>query len=269
MWARREILPEHHNAQGPILPWQSPFSAAPQISPEEAPVPTIYVDTNKRRDVEAFAYELEELGAPPLAPPEALAYARMDASALLAALAGPDLALLDSLKAAVKSKNKTDLCDILDEKKVGSRAQRMELRSALQNGDKRAAADSLRRLAQPNINAMMARSGGRPQMAMEIAGPHDPLMQNERRMQASVYMTGNPTYPKSFQMRRPLTQEGDPIAYANMQLGYDAAAWEQDCLFHAYMYDCANAQLDLVIESMGTGYLDGRLMGDRPFGPTY
>lgn len=269
MWARREILPEHYQAQGPILPWQSPFAAAPAVNPEDAPVPTVYVDGNKRRDVEAFAYQLEELGAPPMAPPEALAYARMDASALIFALAGHDNQLLNQLQAAVTNKDMIALVDALDDKKVGSRSQRQELRQAFQSEDKRAAADALRRMAQPFVNAMMARSGGRPQMAMEIAGPHDPLMGTERRIAADVYMTGKPVYPKSFEMRRPLTQEGDVITYANMQLGYDAAAWEQDCLFHPYLQDAANAQLDLVIESMGTGYLDGRLMGDRPFGPRY
>jgi len=269
MWARREILPEHYNAQGPVLPWQAPFAAAPPVNPEDAPVPSVYVDSNKRRDVEAFAYQLEDLGAPPMAPPEALAYARMDASALLAALAGPDNNLLESLKGAIMSKNKTELCDILDEKKVGSRSQRQELRAAFQNDDKRAAAEALRRMAQPAINALAARSGGRPQMAMEVAGPHDPLMGTERRLAADAYLVGKPIYPKSMEMRRPLTQESEPILYANMQLGYDAAAWEQDCLFHAYLYDCANAGLDLLIESNGTGYLDGRLMGDRPFGRKY
>lgn len=228
-----------------------------------------YVESSKRRDVEAFAYQLEDLGAPPMAPPEALAYARMDASALLAAIAGPDNALLESLKAAVMSKNKTDICDILDEKKVGSRTQRQELRQAFESGDKRAAADALRRMAQPSVNALMARSGGRPQVGIEIAGPHDPIMEVERRTAATVYLTGKAEFPKSFEMRRPVTQDGDVITYGHHQLGYDAAAWEQDCLFHAYMYDSVNAQLDMVLEACNTGILDGRLMNVRPFGRRY
>jgi len=252
-----------------MLPWnwQSQYGQAPTA--EEALVPTVYVDTARRRDAEAFASQLEELGAPPRAPPEALGYARMDAAALLQLLAGNDSALLQDLQAAVLAKDMNRLCTLLEEKSIGTRQQRQDLKSAQQSGDKQTAAEVLRKMAQPALNAMMARSGPKPMMAMEVAGPHDPLMGSERRICGDVYLTGKPTKPDRFEMRRPPTQEADPLVFGNLKLGYDAAEWEPDCLFHAYLQDGANALLDLGLEAVETGELDGRLLGTRAGGLKY
>eukprot|EP00413_Alexandrium_margalefii_P046791 CAMPEP_0204606646 /NCGR_PEP_ID=MMETSP0661-20131031/59212_1 /ASSEMBLY_ACC=CAM_ASM_000606 /TAXON_ID=109239 /ORGANISM="Alexandrium margalefi, Strain AMGDE01CS-322" /LENGTH=267 /DNA_ID=CAMNT_0051617987 /DNA_START=61 /DNA_END=864 /DNA_ORIENTATION=- len=267
MWAQREIVPAHYNAQGPVMPWR-PYGT-PEMSAEDAPVPTVYVEASRRRDAEAFAGQLEEMGAPPHAPPEAMEYARMDAAALLQRLAGPDKALLEELQAAVVAKDMAAFAAALEGKKVGNRSLRQELQAASSKGDKAGMADALRRLGLPALNVMMARSGPRPVMAKEIGGPHDPVMGTERRCAVDAYLTGKPMYPKSFDMRRPLTQEGDPIVYSTIALGYDAAAWELDCLYHPYVHDAANAACDLMIEAEGTGELDGRLNGTRPFGMKY
>mmetsp|Transcript_8319 Transcript_8319/g.23367 ORF Transcript_8319/g.23367 Transcript_8319/m.23367 type:complete len:264 (+) Transcript_8319:98-889(+) len=263
MWAQREI-PE----QGPVMPWR-PFGSAAQVNPEDVPVPTVYVDANRRRDAEGFAAQLEELGAPANAPPEAMEYARMDAAALLQRLAGPDRVLLEELQAAVVAKDMAAFTAALEGGKVGNRPQRQDLSSALQKGDKAVIADALRRLGLPALNTMMAKSGPKPQMVKEVGGPFDPVMGTERRCAVDSYLGGRPVYPKSFEMRRPLTQEAEPVVYSTIALGYDAAAWELDCLFHAYVYDAANAAADLCIEAEGTGELDGRLNGTRPFGMKY
>jgi len=268
MWARREILPEHYNAQGPILPWQ-PYGAMGTVSPEEATVPSVYVDASKRRDAEAFAAQLEELGAPSFAPAEALAFARMDAAALLMRLAGNDKPLLDELQAALIAKDMEAFLATLESKKVGTRGGRQELEAAVKAKDKPAMAHALRMLCLPALNLMMAKSGPKVQVGWEIGGPFDPVMGTERRCAIDAYLTGKPMYPKSFEMRRPPTQEFDPICYASISLGYDAASWEQDCLFHSYVHDAANAISDLAIEAHGTGELDGRLNGTRPFGQKY
>lgn len=269
MWARREILPEHYNAQGPILPWHSPFAAGGGFNPEDAPVPTVYVDANARRDVEAFSAQMEELGTPANAPPEAMEYARMDASAMLSRLAGGDKQLFEDLQAAVMAKNMQALLNVLEDKKVGTRSLRQELGAAIQSGDKKAAAEALRRMDQPALNAMRARTAGRPMYGKEIGGPQDIVMGTERRATSDVWLTGKPVYPASFEMSRPYNQESEPTVYGTIALGYDAAAWEQDCLFHAYVYDAGNAIMDLAIEAAGTGVLDGRLNGTRGFGPKY
>jgi len=236
---------------------------------EDAPVPSGYVDAGKRRDAEAFAAQLEGLGAPPSAPPEALEYARMDAAALILRLAGTDKTLLEDLQAALIAKDVEAFLSALESKKVGTRVLRQELEVALRTKDKAALAHTLRMLGLPALNAMMAKSGPRPQMAKEVGGPHDPVMGTERRCAVDAYLTGKPIYPKSFEMRRPPNQEYDPIIYSTIALGYDAAAWEQDCAFHPYVHDAANAVSDLCIEAHGTGELDGRLLGTRPFGAKY
>jgi len=267
MWARREILPEHYNAQGPVMPWR-PWGNF-EVNPEDVPVPSVYVDAAKRRDAESFAAELENLGPPANAPPEALEYARIDAAALLHRLAGSDSALQEELQAAVLAKDAAAFVAALDSKKVGSSALRKDIEAGVRNNDKNLIADALRRMALPALNNMMARSGPKPQMAKEIGGPFDPVMGTERRCAVDAYLTGKPMHPKSFDMRRPLTQEGEPTVYATIALGYDAATWEQDCQFHPYVQDAANAVMDLAIEAEGTGYLDGRLDGTRPFGTKY
>uniref|UniRef100_A0A7S4VQB8 Uncharacterized protein n=1 Tax=Alexandrium monilatum TaxID=311494 RepID=A0A7S4VQB8_9DINO len=267
MWAQRDVQAEHYNAQGPIMPWR-PYGAA-EVNPEDAPVPSVYVDTSRRREAEAFAAELEEVGAPPNAPPEAMEYARMDAAALLLRIAGSDKALLEELQAAVVKKDMSAFAEALERNKVGTRSLRQELQAAAGKGDKAGMADALRRLALPALNLMMARSGPKPQMAKEVGGPFDPVMGTERRCAVDAYLTGKPMYPKSFEMRHPLTQEGNPTVYSTIALGYDAAAWELDCLYHPYVHDAANAALDLMIEAEGTGELDGRLNGTRPFGMKY
>jgi len=251
-----------------ILPWRPYGSAHDEMGLAET-VPTVYVEAGQRRDAEAFASQLESLGAPADAPSEALEYARLDAAALLLRLAGTDKALLEDLQAALVSKDMAAFAAALESKKVGSRSLRSDLEAAARNGDKRALADALRRLALPALNNMMARSAGKPQMGMEVAGPHDPLMGTERRCAVDCYLTGKPICPKSFEMRRPPNQEYDPIVYATISLGYDAAQWEQDCAYHPFVHDAANAVSDLAVEAHGTGYLDGRLDGSRPFGVKY
>jgi len=267
MWARREILPAHYNAQGPMMPW-SPWGGA-EVNPEDVPVPSVYVDATRRRDAEAFAAQLEEIGAPPTAPPEALEYARIDAAALLQRLAGADRALLEELQAALVAKDGEAFCRALEAKKVGTSSLRKDLEAGMKKGDKPAMADALRRMGLPALNTMMARSGPKPVMAKEIGGPFDPVMGTERRCAIDCYLTGKPIYPKSFEDRRPLVQESEPVVYATIALGYDAATWEQDCQFHPYVQDAANAVMDLAIEAHGTGELDGRLNGTRPFGTKY
>lgn len=266
MWARREILPEHYNAQGPIMPWHS---WGGPVSPEDVPVPSVYLDASRRRDAESFASQLEEIGAPAGAPPEALEYARLDAAALLQRLAGADQTLLEELQAAVLAKSAGAFINALESAKVGSSSTRKDLEAGVRNADKAAMADALRRMGLPSLNNLMARSGPKPVMAKEIGGPFDPVMGTERRCAVDCYLSGKPMYPKSFDMRRPLTQDGEPVVYATIALGYDAATWEQDCQFHPYVQDAANAVSDLAIEAQGTGYLDGRLDGTRPFGTKY
>mmetsp|Transcript_100409 Transcript_100409/g.266916 ORF Transcript_100409/g.266916 Transcript_100409/m.266916 type:complete len:260 (-) Transcript_100409:69-848(-) len=256
------------NGAGLVMPWR-PYGNAAEVNPDEAPVPAIYVDANRRREVEGFAADLEGLGAPESAPPEAMEYARMDAGALLMRIAGPDKQLFEELKAAVLAKDMAAFTSALENGKVGNRSMRMELQAAANKGDKAGMADAIRRLGLPALNIMMARSGPRPQMVKEVGGPFDPVMGTERRCAVDAYLGGKPVYPKSFDMRRPLTQESDPVVYSTIQLGYDAAAWELDCLYHAYVHDAANAALDLMIEAEGTGELDGRLNGTRPFGQKY
>jgi len=263
MWAQREI------EQGPVMPWRPYGSAHAAGSAEDAVVPTVYVDSSRRRDVEGFSADLESLGAPANAPPEAMEYARMDAGALLFRLAGPDKPLFEELKAAVLAKDASAFTEALESGRVGNRAMRMDLQAAINKGDKAAIADAIRRLGLPALNTMMAKSGPKPAMVKEIGGPFDPVMGTERRCAVDAYLGGKPVYPKNFEMRRPLTQEGDPVVYSTIALGYDAAAWELDCLFHAYVYDAANAAADLCIEAEGTGELDGRLNGTRPFGMKY
>merc|ERR1712060_606376 len=61
-------------------------------------------------------------------------------------------------------------------------------------------------------------------------------------------------------------EDREAVMYSAAELGYDTAAWERSCLFHPYMLDVHNGAMDLMQESRGMGYIDGRTDGTRGVG---
>jgi uncharacterized protein YidB (DUF937 family) len=227
----------------------------------------IYVEPAQRRAVEAFADSMRDLGTPEDAQPEALDYARMDASAMLSRLAGGDQHLLEELQSAIMQKNMWMFVDALDRAGVGSRSDRLKLRMYVGKGDREAIAASIRILGQGALEQLKQQLGTDPAVGIEVANPSYPLMGTNRRMRQTVYLTGsNDNDPISFR-RPPNAKERPPVVYTATELGDDAADWEFKTEFHAYLLDGINAAENLMLEAKNEGMLDGRCL--EPWGGGY
>lgn len=227
----------------------------------------IYVEPDQRRTVEAFADRMRDLGAPEDAQPEVADYARMDASAMLVRLAGGDQHLLEELQSAVMQKNMWMFADALDRAGVGSRSDRLKLRTYIGKGDREAIAASIRIIGQGALEQLKQRMGTDPAVGIEVANPSYPLMGTNRRCRQTVYLTGeNDNDPASFR-RPPNAKERPPVVYTATELGDDAQDWEFKTEYHAYMLDGINAAENLVLEAKNEGFLDGRC--SSPWGGGY
>lgn len=229
--------------------------------------PVVYVEASQRKTVEAFAQQLETLGMPEdCDAPEYLDYCRMDASALLIHLANSRPGVLERLQEAVVSKDVNGFIDALQNAFVLSRDVISSLRTACEAGDKEALAEGLRNLAEEEVWRLMQEAEEQAQSGRELANPTDPLMSNERRVKATYFMSQF-TLPEGMTSTAPIPipnrPDQEPIAYMALELGYDHAAWEEECQMHAYMWDGINAGSDMMQESRGIGFLDGRTVGLR------
>jgi len=229
--------------------------------------PELYVEASVRKDVEAFAKKMESLGNPEECDaPEYLPYCRMDASALLSRLAGGNTDILRKLQDALMTKDMEAFCDALQTVFFGERDFIQEMRASAQAGDKDGFAEGLRMLAQAELDRLMEDAELGRSTFREVSNPTDPLMGTERRAKATQYL-GTFSLPPGQKCDAPIPIPGRPdqdaIAYCALQLGDDHATWEEECLMHPYMWDAANAHSDLMQESRGVGFLDGRTVGLR------
>merc|ERR1719401_3020527 len=119
-------------------------------------VPEVIVEGQKRRDAESFAAKLqsEKIGST-MESPEYLAYARMDASALLTRIAKDKPGLLQALQDAIIKKDLQAFIVALEEQKAAKPKDLSDLRAALKSKNTDAFADVLRRIAMPELQKII------------------------------------------------------------------------------------------------------------------
>lgn len=238
---------------------------------EEWEPPTVYVESSDRKEVESFAKKLEELGVPEdCEAPEYMPYCRMDASALLSRLAQGREGMLKQLEDAIVDKDWETFVSKLGNNYIGQRELLAQIRTAAEAGDRETFAEGLRILADPELERLMEKADQQKQNARELANTADPLMGNERRCKCTYYL-GHETLPDGKRSDAPIPvmkdrPDQEAVAYMAIGLGHDADTWEEECQYHPYVWDCWNAGSDLMMESRGVGFLDGRSIGERGMG---
>jgi hypothetical protein len=270
-WGEGEWTGEEEYRNVHFPPWSQGFGEGEGYDgwEEDWEPPVVYVDASNRNKVEAFAKQMESLGVPEdCESSEYLPYCRMDASALLIHLANEKPGLLEKMQAAIMSKDADAFTDALSNAfGVLSRDAIRSIRTACEAGDKEALAEWLRSLAEEGVAGLMQEAEEGAQTAREVGNATDPPCGTERRCKVDEYLT-TWTLPEGVTTIAPIPPDPhrnnkDAIAYWNISLGDDAASWEQQQLFHPYVYDGCNAASDLMQESRGVGFLDGRTVGLR------
>merc|ERR1712060_442953 len=95
-------------------------------------MPEIFVESSKRRDAESFAAKLqsEKVGST-VESPEYLAYARMDAAALLTRICKDKPGLLQALQDAIVARNLSAFVTALEDQKAAKPKDITEMKAAL------------------------------------------------------------------------------------------------------------------------------------------
>jgi hypothetical protein len=235
--------------------------------------PEVIVEGQKRRDAESFAAKLQsaKIGAS-MENPEYLAYSRMDAAAMLTRIAKDKPGLLQALQDAIIAKDLTAFVKALEDQKGAKPREIADLKAALKKKDTDGFAEVLRGIAMPELQKLANQYAAdhEEHWGVEVAGPTDPLMGNERRCKADMWVTcyDQNRYSNGDMLGVEPVVHGRPkqlanISYATISLGYDHDKWEEDTLYHPYVLDTVNAQSDLCMEANGFARLDGRIIGDR------
>jgi len=227
--------------------------------PYGAQIPTIYVDSMKARDVEAFASKLSTVGASQDINQDMLPYMNMDASALLTYFAGSNVVLLKELQDAVMNRDMNEFLQVLRRSGAKSNDDIADLESAFQRGDRGRLANVIRRITQKDFQRMEEQATLEAKAAQgrgwECGSRSDPILMTTRRMIDTTFVVNQspPAYPDKFK-----SKDMSIKTYSAMHLGSDHDKWEEQLTFHPMVYDCANASMSVMEEVKGYGYLDGR-----------
>lgn len=227
--------------------------------PDPSPNPKILIDPSKRREVESFADKLRGI-EPPDVVAERVEYARMDAAATLSRLAGGKAEVLEALQEAILIQDMNAFLDVLDSNKIGTKADRSNLRHFVAKQDRDAIAACIRLLGRRTMEARGFQEVSQVDYGLEVVSTAKPFGVTNRRLHATVFLTGNNVWdPAPF--RRPPDSKVLPQTYSAIQLGDAADDWERDQQFHAMVENGANSAMNLMEEAAGVGHLDGRIDG--------
>jgi len=221
----------------------------------------VVVDPARRRDVESFAARLR--GYEPPTDQDRSDYARLDASAMLVNLSKGDDKVLAELQTAILNQDMNSLAETMDKNRIGSKADRDNLRLFINKQDREGIAASLRIISRDILASTRGDSEqlgfGQVDVGLEVANRTRPLM-NVRRTVDTTFLKGtNVHYPQPF--RKPPHAEVYPTNYSAIEFGEAVDDWERDAQFQPMILDCANASNDMMMEAAGMGKFDGRLDG--------
>mmetsp|Transcript_38640 Transcript_38640/g.109267 ORF Transcript_38640/g.109267 Transcript_38640/m.109267 type:complete len:249 (-) Transcript_38640:70-816(-) len=231
---------------------------------------TVLVAAASRNRVEEVAQDLKELGAPPRVwSHEEHEYTCIDAGALLVRVARGIDGLLDQLVDAVKRRDLEGFVAALEAKGAASLGVLRSMRTAARAKDQGEFAALLRQLGDPELGELLAQDAKGRVVGWEVSKPSDELMGCGRRGITTSYLSSYTVPLCTAPVRNWGLKDRDDreaVMYCAGELGYDTCAWERECLFHPYILDVHNASMDLMQESRGMGYIDGRTDGTRGTG---
>merc|ERR1712039_572813 len=143
------------------------------------------------------------------------------------------------------------------------------MRNALAAKDKETFASLLRELGRPELQELEYQSEQGKFTGWEVCKPTDEIMGSGRRGFSTSYLTGYTVPLCTAPLRNYALKDRDDreaVMYTAGALGYDTQQWERECLFHPYILDVHNGSMDMMQESRGMGYIDGRTDGTRGVG---